>query len=193
MNDIDARENSEDESVGEHERDTGGDSSPRAQDIKQDLGNAVGEIKNRFGLLLELRDRKIKKLEQKLASKGSQRAKSRLLVVDDSASTAEILNRHLNGQPVEVVSVEGKQALEHVHSERYHAIMLEATSSIEADVDGLSLCQELCRTGKAENVIVMSSYPGDRVKDLVEEAGAAFLRKPFRREHVVQLLRDFIA
>ncbi len=112
--------------------------------------------------------------------------------MDDSESTAEIVNRYLHGQPIEVVSVRGAQAREHVRSQKYDVIMLEAASPIEADVDGVSLCLELCEKGKAERIIVMSSRPGDKIKTLAEGAGAAFLRKPFRREHVVQLLRDIL-
>jgi CheY-like chemotaxis protein len=192
MNDGYAKENPAVESVGEREKKADGSTGRPVQDIKEEFGNTVEEIKDKFGLLLELRDRKIGQLEEKLATRRPQRTKSRILIVDDSQSTAEIVDRYLHGQPVELVSVTGSQALEHVHSQEYAAIMLEAASSIEADVNGISLCQELCEGGKAERVIVMSSRPGDKIKNLVEGAGAAFLRKPFSREHVVQLLRDVL-
>ncbi len=193
MNDTRATENSVEESAGENGSKAGGGSGRPIQAIKEDFSNTVGDIKNRFGLLLDLRDRKIKQLEEKLAKGVPPTTKARLLIVDDAESTSQIVGRYLHGQPVEIVSATGHEALEHVHAHKYDAILLEAVSSIQAGVDGLSLCQELCEKGNAAKVVVMSSRPGDRIKNLAEDAGAGFLRKPFKREHVVQLLRNILS
>jgi len=160
--------------------------------IKEDFRNTIEEIKKKFGLLLELRDRQIKDLTEKLARAERERPKPRLLIVDDAKSTGQIVNRYLEGQRVEVVQVAGDQARKRLGSEDYGAIMLEAASIIEPRVDGLGLCRELCEQGRGGSVIVMSSRPGDRIKGRVEQAGAMFLRKPFQRDQLVRLMRSAV-
>jgi CheY-like chemotaxis protein len=152
--------------------------------------SAIEEIKENFGMLLELRDRKISELQGKLAKRTAEAVKPRLLVVDDAESTSAIMGWYLDGQAVEVVCVAGSQALERLRSEIFDAIILEASTSVAADVDGMALCRELCGSGQGNTVIVMSSRPGNRIRDSVEKAGAIFLRKPFKREEVVEIVRN---
>ncbi len=162
----------------------------KASEAGRQCDSALEEIKDNFGLLLELRDRKIRELERKLAEEATEAAKPCLLVVDDAESTSAILHWYLDGKAVEVVCVAGSQALEQIRSQSYDAIMLEASTCVAADVDGMDLCRELGKKGLGDTVIVMSSRPGDRVKNAVEQAGAMFLRKPFKREEVVQIVRN---
>ncbi len=164
----------------------------KARKAASDYDKTVEEIKENYDLLLDLRDHKIEELNEKLANRTHETVKLRLLVVDDAESTSEIMNRYLEGQPVEVVCVAGNQALDHLRCENYDAIMIEATNPIEPNVDGLALCRKLCGSGKGESVIVMSSRPGDKLKNSVAEAGAAFLRKPFRRWQLIELMRNVL-
>ena len=157
--------------------------------IKEEFVEEVEQIKEKWSLLLDLRDRRIKDLEGKMAQGKQEEPESPLLVVDDADSTAQILNRYLQGQQVAVLHVVGDQARDHIDSRNYAVILIEATGVVEPNVDGLALSQQLCEAGKGNNVVVMSSRPGDAIKHRVEQAGATFLRKPLRREQVVQLVR----
>ncbi len=161
-----------------------------ASEAGRQYNSAVEEIKENFNLLLELRDRKIRELEAKLAKGAPEAVKPRLLVVDDSDSTGAIVNRYLDGQAVEVVCVTGSQAAEQLRSKTFNAVMIEASASVAEDVDGMSLYRQLCGRGQGDTVIVMSSRPGDKIRNCAEETGATFLRKPFKREQLLELVRN---
>ena len=177
------------EGVGEQPVAAGLDHGRDIADIRQDFGNTVEDIKEKFVVLLDLRDRKIEQLEEKLAEGKKDQAKRRLLLIDDAESTREIVNWHLQNEPVEMVSATADKAREHLCSGDYDVIMIEATVRIGPDVDGLALCGELCGKGGDQSVIVMSSHPGERIRNSVEQAGAVLLQKPFRREQLLKLLR----
>ncbi len=168
---------------------SGSEHGRTVEEIRGDFGNTVQEIKEKYTALLELRDRKIQRLEGTLARGARQEAKRRLLlVIDDAQSTAEIMGRYLQGRPVKIVCVAGRQALEQLRLRDYDEIVIEAACVVEPDVDGLALFQQVCEDGGSENVIVMSSRPGDSIRNAVEQAGARFLRKPFRPEQLLELL-----
>ena len=162
----------------------------KAGEARQRCDSTIEEIKENYDLLLEVRDRKIKELQGKIAEGTPETVKPRLLVVDDAESTSAIMNRYLDGQPVEMVCVAGSQSLEQLRSGVFDAIMLEASTSVSEKVDGLTLCQALCKKGKESIVVVTSSRPGDKIKHSVEEAGARFLRKPFKRDEVIEIVRS---
>lgn len=166
----------------------------RAREAGKRCDSASERIRENLALLLELRDRRIRKLEEKLAKAAPERARHRVLVVDDAESMTELMNRYLEGQPVEVVCVLGNDLLHRLRSrpDDYDAIMIEPTACIQPNVDGMALCRQLCERGKGDRVIVMSSRPGDKIKNSVEEEGATFLRKPFGREQLLRLMRDVL-
>lgn len=161
-------------------------------EVKREFGDTVKEVQEHFRVLLELRDDRIAVLDQELAKAQQQRANARVLLIDDAESTVEITDRHLEEYPIDVVGVGGSQAADHLRSESYDAIMIEATSSIKPGVDGMGLFQELCESGKGRSVVVMSSRPGEKIRHAVERAGGAFLRKPFEREQLVGLVSQIV-
>jgi len=171
----------EGESDGHGERSVG--------QIREDFGSTVAELKQKYGTLLEQRDRRIQDLAAKLAEGPPEAPKRRVLIVDNAASTGEIVNHYLEGLPVEVVRVAGDQAPDILRSQEFDAIMIEAACVIEPGVSGLALCRQLCESGDRKNVVAMSSRPGNSIRTCVEEAGAMFLRKPFERAQLVELMR----
>lgn len=158
--------------------------------IRKDVDDTIVDIKEHFGLLLKLRDRKITDLETKLEGSTRENARRLILVVDDAESTPDIMKRYLEGQPVDVVCVGGDRAMDHVEAEDHEVVLIEAAVAVGPDVDGMALCRELCEKDKGERVIVMSSRPGNTIKNAVERLGAGFLRKPFGRAELVQLVRN---
>ena len=162
----------------------------KAGDAQERCDGIVQEIKEHYDLLLDLRDREIGELKGKLAKRPPAAVKPRLLVVDNAQSMSAIMNRYLEGQTVEVVCVAGSQALAQLRLGAFDAIMLEASTYVSEKVDGLTLCHGLCNEGLGHIVVVTSSRPGDRIRNSVEQAGARFLRKPFKRKDVVEILRN---
>lgn len=151
--------------------------------IKDRVDGKITDIKDHFGLMVDRRDRKITDLK-------ASNAPRRLLIIDDAQSTVDILKGYLKGQRINVVGCSGKLARGLLESENFDAIMIEESVVVEAKVNGLALCRELCDKGRGKNVIVMSSRPGDKIKNSVEQAGAVFLRKPFNGLALVQRVRD---
>jgi len=175
--------------AGSIEGDIDGHGERSVGQIREEFGSTVAELKQKYGTLLEQRDRRIQDLAAKLAQGPPEEPKRRVLIVDDAASTGEIVNHYLEGHPVEVVHIAAAQAPDALGSHEFDAIMIEAACVIEPGVSGLALCRQLCESGDRKNVVAMSSRPGDTVKTCVEEAGAMFLRKPFGRAQLVGLMR----
>ena len=161
-------------------------------EIQQEFGQTIEDVKQRFGLLLDLRDQRIQELQGELAGAAREKPKPRLLIVDDAESTPEIFHRYLEGQHVELSWTAADEASSHLDSQSYDCVIVEATSVIAPDVDGLDVCRSLCEAGRADKVIVMSSRPGDGAKNTIEEVGARFLRKPFRRAELIKHVLDML-
>ncbi len=149
--------------------------------IKERVDGKIEGVKQHFGQIVDRRDRKIMELE-------AGRAKRRVLVIDDGKSTVDILNGYLKGQPVEIIGCSGRRARDSLASGNYDAIMIDESVVIEQGVKGLDLCQELCGFGKVKTVIVMSSHPGDKIRKVAEQTGAAFVKKPFKGLELMQVM-----
>lgn len=154
-----------------------------ADAIRDRVDGKITDIKQHFGLMVDRRDSKIAELN-------ASNAERRLLVIDDAPSTVDILKGYVKGQRINVVGCSGKLARGLLESENFDAIMIEESVVLEAKVNGLALCRELCDKGEGKKVILMSSRPGSRIKDSVEQMGAAFLKKPFKGLGLVQCVRN---
>ncbi len=159
------------------------DHNESADVIKDRVDGKITDIKQHFDLMVDRRDRQITELKV-------SNAERRILVIDDAQSTVDILKGYLKGQRIELVGCSGKLARDILESGDHDAIMIEESVVVEAKVDGLALCRELCDKGKGKKVIVMSSRPGRKVKNSVERIGALFLRKPFKGLDLAQCVRS---
>ena len=186
MNDDHSTQTSPGETAGGQASETGRDYDEPVDAIRERVDGKIDDIKLRFGSIVDAEERKVAELETKHAKR------RRLLVVDDAQSTEDILNGYLEGQPVEIFCTSGNRARALLDSEDYDAIMIEASVVIEPGVEGLDLCRELCGGGKVKSVIVLSSHPGDRIRESVEQAGAAFLRKPFKGLELMRLIGQML-
>ena len=167
----------------------GGPAERSVGQMREEFGSTVTGLKQKYGTLLEQRDLQIRDLADKLAKGPPKEPKRRMLIVDDAGSTGEMVNHYLEGYPVDVVYVAAAQARDRLGSEEYDVILVEAAGVIDPGMDGLALGRQLCESGDQQSVVVMSSRPGDRIKNLVEADGAIFLRKPFRRSQLLELMR----
>jgi CheY-like chemotaxis protein len=176
---------------GAHE-DVDGHNARSVGQVREEFGVAVAGLKQKYGSLLEQRDRWIKDLAARLTQEPPEKPRRRVLIVDDAESTVAIVSRYLEGYPVEIAHVAAAQARERLRSHEYDAILVEVACVIEPDVDGMTLCRKLCEGGDRKLVVAMSSSPGDKVKNCVAEAGAIFLRKPFQRAELVKLVQNML-
>lgn len=175
---------------GKTERGTDGHNDRSLGEIREGFGSTVSDLKQRYGLLLEQRDRQIKDLTTKLIQGPPEKPKRRVLVVDDARSTAEIVSHYLEGHAVEVIQIAASGTAEAIIADEYDAMMIEAACVVEPGVDGAGLCRRLCAQENHKTLILTSSRPGDKVKNDAEKAGARFLRKPFRRAQLLELIRE---
>jgi CheY-like chemotaxis protein len=158
-------------------------------EIREEFGSTVVEIKQRYTLLLDERERRIKELATKLAQGPSKPPPRHVLIIDDAESTGAIAVCYLKAEAVEVTRVAAAGARAALQSRAHDAVLIEATCVIEPGVDGLTLARQLRDGGDGKPVVVMSSRPGDKVRVCVEQAGAMFLRKPFGRAQLLELVR----
>jgi two-component system, OmpR family, response regulator len=102
----------------------------------------------------------------------------RVLVIEDSAPTRDLLVRSLEAAGMEVVTAARKSTgLRAAMAEEYDAVVLDR---MLPDGDGLDLCRELRRAGVQTPVLCLTARGevADRVQGL--DAGADdYLRKPF--------------
>jgi len=115
----------------------------------------------------------------------------RILIVEDSATLAEALDRSLRQQGYACdLAADGLAALQFVRSYRYDAIVLDL---MLPKLDGFGVLRELSREAGTAPVLVLSAREqvDDRVKAL--DAGADdYLVKPFELSELFARLRALV-
>ena len=81
----------------------------------------------------------------------------KLLIIEDDQQLAEILKNNLKNRYVIDVANDGLQGLQLLTDNTYDLILLD--SSVGA-IDGLTLCQDLRRSGNQVLIMLMSSQIG---------------------------------
>jgi len=111
-----------------------------------------------------------------------------ILVVDDEFSVAEVLQSALADAGHEVVTaVNGRQGLELLGKRRPDLVLLDFMMPI---MDGPAMLKAMKEDPAYRNVpaVVMSSLPEGAVAEAARGMYAAFLRKPFRRKAVLDIV-----
>lgn len=104
----------------------------------------------------------------------------RILVVEDNALNARLIQAYLAGSSYEVtVAVDGAQALLEIGSNKPDLVLLDINLPI---VDGLTLLDVLRRNDLRVPTILMTAMPGEQTEVEGLDLGAAdFLRKPVQK------------
>ena len=118
-----------------------------------------------------------------------------ILIVDDSVSVRKALEITLRNQGLSSESaVSGEEALERLSAGgQYNLLMVDV---IMPGMSGLELCARLGQDPRYAElpVVLMSGNVDDEVRSSAEAAGAAgVLRKPFKSEVLVPMVRDLLA
>jgi CheY-like chemotaxis protein len=111
-----------------------------------------------------------------------------ILVVDDEYSIAEVLEAVLADAGHEVVTAaNGRQGLERLRERRPDLVLLDLMMPI---MDGSAMLRAMREDPAYRDIpaVVMSSLPETAAADAAEKAYAAFLRKPFKLQAVVDLV-----
>jgi len=117
-----------------------------------------------------------------------------ILVVDDNAAIAGIIERHLTGAGYAVVTApDGPRALEVVSSERPDCVLLDI---MMPDVSGLEVLRRLKAdpATAAVPVILVTGKSEDADAELgYREGAAAYVTKPFKAAQIVDAVRKVLA
>ncbi len=174
-------ENDEKESLSETAR-------RRAKEAARKRARTLVETNEHFSLLLDLRDRRIRGLEERLARAGRKRGGLRLLVIDDDPAMPGLMNACLADAPWEAVCIRGSEVLN--VSEVYDMIIIDASAALKPYADGLDLCRLLFESGYGRGFVLMASRSDDRLTRFVRDADLPLLLKPFLRDELLELLQE---
>lgn len=105
----------------------------------------------------------------------------RLLVVEDDAALAELLQEYLSGSNYEItLHTRGDSAMEHLSRERFDLVLSDIALP---GTDGLSILRHVVAAHAPEQsmVLLMTGYSGiDDALHAVEKGAYDFVSKPFR-------------
>ena len=115
-----------------------------------------------------------------------------ILIVDDEFSVAEVLEAILAEVGHEVVTAaNGRQGLERANERMPDVVLLDFMMPI---LGGASMLQALRKNPALRNtpVVIMSSLPERTIFETAKGMYAAFLRKPFRRKAVLDIVNTVL-
>ena len=154
--------------------------------------NALEEIKKHFGVLLELRDRKIAELERKLALapirsdidfEGESRLGLKLLVVEGSVTTRKSLVSALRRRFYVSSAGDGYAALQ-LMADKPDMIL---TGLNLAYVDAIRMIGHMRQIAKEVQIVVVLDSKGNCLVSQLQALGVeTFIRKPYRLDDLVE-------
>ena len=114
---------------------------------------------------------------------------NRILVVDDDAIVVELVKEILEEEGFKVeTATDGIEGLEKVKQNRYDAIISNLNMP-RMKGDELYLEIEKLNPSLAKKIIFIS---GD-INDFIRSTGNRFLKKPFSRQQLIEVVKDLIA
>ncbi len=118
----------------------------------------------------------------------AQRAKLRILVIDDDEDLCLYLKDFLTGEGYRVTTVtKPLDALPEVREGRHQLVLLDVRMP---DIDGVELLREIRAVDSDICVIVMTAYPSvESAVDTMKADAFDYLRKPFALEQLRQVLQ----
>jgi len=125
-----------------------------------------------------------------LMGKGGERARSRVLVVDDDSSILDTVSSILSGEGYQVMSAGGGQeALALVHSWHPTLVLLDMRMPV---MDGWAVARAMREAGSRVPIIVMTA--AESASRWADEIGAAgHLAKPFSLDELIDCVEKFSA
>jgi two-component system response regulator HydG len=112
----------------------------------------------------------------------------RILVVDDDPYFLRVLSRLLSGENFQVKTAEGAaQAAQALSEDSFDVVVSDLRLP---DGDGLSILQELRKTGADTPVVILTAYGEVETYIAAMNAGATeYLNKPVKSEELIEVIR----
>ncbi len=169
----------------------------KAADAERQRAQTLGEIKQHYGILLELRDRKIGQLEQMLAHvppqsetelSPTERMDFKVLVVESSSVLRTAMIAALQRRFQAFAASDCKEAM-HLLGEKPDLILAELSSSDER----AEQISELARlvAGKVPLAVIYEPEAGHMLNYLQELGILEGIEKPFELGEIVQMVEAF--
>jgi DNA-binding response OmpR family regulator len=121
------------------------------------------------------------------ASKGGERAGSRVLVVDDDPSILDTVTSILRSEGFQVMAAGGgKEALSLIHSWHPTLVLLDMRMPV---MDGWAVAGAMRESGSKVPIVVMTA--AESAKRWADEIGAAgYLAKPFGLDELLECVEE---
>jgi len=132
----------------------------------------------------------MKTMEELRTPPVEQRARGRVLVVDDDPDILELISIILREEGMDVlIARSGRQALHLLRTEDGVDVVL--LDLVLPETDGFAVLEAMHHKGTGSNVPVVAFSAHDSMRFEALEAGAeAFLPKPFELDQLVSTVRD---
>ncbi len=126
-------------------------------------------------------------MAKKSTRQSSKSESARVLVVDDSMDTLELIERHLSGQGIQVFTASGvEEAIRVLKDVSVHLVI---TDMKMPRIDGLELIRHIRETYKSIRVIMVTGYPSvESAVKAVKEGADEYLSKPFTKTELLTVV-----
>ncbi|MGG6269343.1 response regulator transcription factor [Leptolyngbya sp. AN03gr2] len=114
-----------------------------------------------------------------------------ILIAEDEARLASFIEKGLRKKGfMTAIAADGEQVVEIARSQKIDLLLLDLGLPL---VDGLTVLQELRRSGEQFPIIVITAQTDEREKKAALQAGAnEFITKPFRFNDLLQVVQSFL-
>jgi two-component system repressor protein LuxO len=115
--------------------------------------------------------------------------KTRVLLIEDSPSVAELYLGYLRSEPYQVTHVgTGTEALSVLERELPHAILLDLNLP---DMNGMAILHEVIKRGLPTSVVIITAHGSiDLAVEAMRSGAFDFLVKPFKADRLLVTLRN---
>lgn len=116
-------------------------------------------------------------------------AKGKVLIVDDAPDTREIIQKLLQYEGYEILSVStGEEGVKKAEEEKPDVILMDINLP---GIDGTEALKRIRRTNPIQCVIMLTAYATlENAIQALKEGASDFIKKPFENDHLVHIVNQ---